>query len=501
MFSNKKILIFIITIVVILAIGIFYVWQGSLINIKNPENGTTTEETQEEDEEENDWKIYKSPQVGFSIQSPPGITVYSDIPGDYMLNISGVSLQSLYLTRVLSEGSEEGLTIEVNSWEAEKDVSFQGFIEKEKDFFVRDPEVKNIFLDGVLGKKLFVADENNSVFRILMERNNRFYRIYAVIKNEEAYLPIFDKMISSFKFVDEDETYNWEVYNSRNYDFEIKYPKSAELNELSAIGDEISISLPFNEDTTLREKYLRIKVVDPSPEECSIPVNISVEETQEVSLNGLDFKREEGWEGAAGTRHDYISYSTKNNGRCFNLMFVLGSVNPGVFDDPPEEFNEEEETKILYQMLSTFKIEKGEMSEWEDYISEEYGYRIKHPSNWISREEEIGDSERIETIIERENCSLHIMEIVESDYERRSSYIESGCYSEEIVQNYINFDKITCPTRQGFSRYYFEKEEKCFYIEPMDEMNDLRPGQPVPEEFLYNCQEYFDNMISTFIFN
>ncbi len=501
MFSSKKTIIFIVIIVIALITGVLYVGKGYLVNLKNPEDENQIEETNgEEESEENNWDRYKSPQVGFSIQAPLEITVYPDIPGDYMLNFSGISLQSLYLARILSENPENGLRIEVNSWETEEDVSFQEFIEKEKDFFVSDPEVKNIFLDGILGKKLFVSEENSSIFRILMERNNRFYRIYAVVKNENVYLPIFNKMISSFKFVDEDETYNWEVYNSRNYDFEIKYPKDAELNELSSIGDEISISLPFNDNTTLKEKYLKIKVIDPSPVECSIPVSVPIEDEKEISLNGLEFKREEGREGAAGTRHDYISYSTKKDGRCFNLMFVLGSVNPGVFDDPPEEFNEEKETRILYQMLSTFKIEEGEMSDWEDYVSEKYGYRIKHPSDWVIETEEIHNSERIETIIKKENCSLHILEITESGHEGKDSYIDSGCISEGLVQNEINFDKISCPTRQGFVRYYFEKEGKYFYIEPEDEMNDLRPGQPVPENFLYNCQEYFDNMISTIIF-
>lgn len=143
-----------------------------------------------------DWKSYESAKVGFSIDVPPEF--------DVSIDMSNPILLSPYRTRILSP--EKEMTVEIYSLPGpdEEYTSFQDFIDREKRFFVSPPKEETIALNSVSGIKLSLHNEYGVGVIILMEKGQRYYKIGTVIKSEsqDIYLPIFDKMLSTFKFID-----------------------------------------------------------------------------------------------------------------------------------------------------------------------------------------------------------------------------------------------------------------------------------------------------------
>ncbi len=144
----------------------------------------------------------------------------------------------------------------------------------------------------------------------------------------------------------------WKTYRNEKYGFKINYPKTSKIIE----NGEIRISLPVTSGTSLLEKYLTINIKENSSEECSNPAQALIEKAGTVTINGIEFKKEVGTEGAAGSIYHSLGYSTMRESRCFELNFVLHSVNLRNIDHPPPAFNEEKESRIFDQILSTFRF-------------------------------------------------------------------------------------------------------------------------------------------------
>jgi hypothetical protein len=145
----------------------------------------------------------------------------------------------------------------------------------------------------------------------------------------------------------------WPCYsNEWAFPFTICYPPDATLTE--APPDQVRIDLPVAPGTNLIEKWLEILVSTGAPE-CSGPLG-GGEPPEVVSIMGpyneLEFLRESGSEGAAGSRYEWVGYSTAWGDTCVSLTFVLHS---GVMFDPPlPEFDLAAESAIFDMILATF---------------------------------------------------------------------------------------------------------------------------------------------------
>jgi len=177
----------------------------------------------------------------------------------------------------------------------------------------------------------------------------------------------------------EDETADWKTYRNEEFGFEVKYPESSRIN-----GNRIDLS--FASGTTLSEKYLVINTKKSIAAECSNPMNTMIRETELVSIDSIEFKKEVGGEGAAGSIYDSVSYSTQKDNQCIGLSFVLRSGSPGAYDPDlrPEVFDREEESKIFDQILSTFRFidQDDETVGWTTYESKNFGFEFKYPPTW-----------------------------------------------------------------------------------------------------------------------
>jgi hypothetical protein len=76
--------------------------------------------------------------------------------------------------------------------------------------------------------------------------------------------------------------------------------------------------------------------------------------SENVTINGIQFLKEEGSDGAAGSLFEWTSYSTLRNNACITLTFILRSANPGNFPTPPPPYDKLTESAVFSTIINTF---------------------------------------------------------------------------------------------------------------------------------------------------
>lgn len=146
------------------------------------------------------------------------------------------------------------------------------------------------------------------------------------------------------------ETAGWMSYQNPLYRFTFKIPPGAVFVSMS--NTQARINLPFTPGTNLTEKYLESKVTEgltPCKE-----TEGTASSSQNTTINGIEFLKETGQEGAAGSIYDWTSYSVSRDSACITVKFVLHSLNPGNFSTPPPTFDANAESAIFAQIMNTF---------------------------------------------------------------------------------------------------------------------------------------------------
>ncbi|MFH1462639.1 MAG: hypothetical protein ABIG08_03035 [bacterium] len=158
----------------------------------------------------------------------------------------------------------------------------------------------------------------------------------------------------------QDETADWKTYTNEEYGFEVKHPKEGGVY-FDELAGGIHIDIPFASEDFLKpedplvtpniQKYLLIGV-DQGIERCSISRKAIIQESDQVQVGGIEFKKEISEEYRYGAY--VIGYSTVHNQQCFRLSFIIQSSIPISSSLPESKF--EREIQIYSQMLSTFRF-------------------------------------------------------------------------------------------------------------------------------------------------
>ena len=173
-----------------------------------------------------DWKTYTNDEYGFELKYPQDWEVWHQT--DSGANIADPN-----------DSNRKFLTVSV--YDNDPVNLFRGVdsIYEEQDFE----------LNGVTGKKLIgdSALSGTSAITVILYRDDAYYAL-------QASSDIYDRAISTFKFIDSSDTANWQIY--RNEEFEFKYPSDVRVQE--GIGGRISIE--FNNDYLIEMYFVSASV-------------------------------------------------------------------------------------------------------------------------------------------------------------------------------------------------------------------------------------------------
>jgi hypothetical protein len=147
-------------------------------------------------------------------------------------------------------------------------------------------------------------------------------------------------------------TANTQLYVNPTYDFAFVYPSQGQISNQTTSGAHIT--LPFAPGTNLVAKYLDIAVT-PNATACSSPMTSQYlalsYQSQQVTINGINFLKQSGEQGAAGNIYNQVSYSTLKGTNCIIFYFTLHSVD--AIYPPPPTFNMQAESAVFTNIVSS----------------------------------------------------------------------------------------------------------------------------------------------------
>ncbi len=147
------------------------------------------------------------------------------------------------------------------------------------------------------------------------------------------------------------DTSTWNTYQNVKYGFHFKFPPGSSIASQSDNAGRVY--LPFTAGTNLVQKYVDVSVVD-NATTCKSPNSTAMSTSANETINGIQFLKETGSEGAAGNIYDWVGYSTMKSTSCISLNFVLHSTNPGVYPTPPPLFDSAAESAVFPVIMSTY---------------------------------------------------------------------------------------------------------------------------------------------------
>ncbi|MFZ1040592.1 MAG: NBR1-Ig-like domain-containing protein [Anaerolineales bacterium] len=145
------------------------------------------------------------------------------------------------------------------------------------------------------------------------------------------------------------------TYVNQTYHFQFSYPSQGQISNQTTTGAHIT--LPFTSGANLVEKYLDVSVAT-NATTCSSPLTQGYTpgsfQSQQVSMNGVNFVEESGSSAGAGNVYNWVAYSTLKGTNCISLGFTLHSTNPGNYPTPPPTFNMTAESAVFSTIVSSF---------------------------------------------------------------------------------------------------------------------------------------------------
>jgi hypothetical protein len=145
------------------------------------------------------------------------------------------------------------------------------------------------------------------------------------------------------------------TYVNQTYHFQFSYPSQGQISSQTNTGAHIT--LPFTPGTNLVEKYLDVNVAT-NATTCSSPLTQGYTpgsfQSQQVTINGINFVNESGSNAGAGNIFNWVAYSTLKGTNCISLGFTLHSTNPGNSPTPPPAFDMNAESAVFSTIVSSF---------------------------------------------------------------------------------------------------------------------------------------------------
>jgi len=190
---NKKIKVLILIFIIIILIGLLVFFKIGFLTI----------------EQSLTWIRHDDSEIGFSIKYPSEFNVRIDTNASNYYNY-----KAIFTSEKTDHFKKEGIVIEIEKTKPQDfsidnvdNLAFESSINIIKTWFMIPKEEdiileENIIIDGVFSKKLYVVDDYSVGIIILLDKGENYYMITAIVYQKDIYLPIFNKMLSTFRFLD-----------------------------------------------------------------------------------------------------------------------------------------------------------------------------------------------------------------------------------------------------------------------------------------------------------
>ena len=159
-----------------------------------------------------------------------------------------------------------------------------------------------------------------------------------------------------------DQTAGWKTYSGNGFSF--KYPQTDIGKRIYSSAETVFI-LPIAEEgmnTNIDGKVLNLVIKPKVSGSACVGLNYyTADGPTNVVINGIQFSKQSGGEGAAGHGYRYEDYTTEKNNICITMSFVISSYNDlqmPVYNGGKAfvQYNFLEERPIFDQIMSTFKF-------------------------------------------------------------------------------------------------------------------------------------------------
>lgn len=211
--------IWIIVVLVVFLVGGIFAWQY----LKEPAEEIIVEETA-------DWKIYKNEEYGFEMTYPEewvAMAPTKNLEGDSCKNNPQNEQITIFARDILDQCGFLVHSIPPGN----ADVTIWVFDQVFEDIgTILEPPTENIAIDGELAVmyrfSFQQARPNVNATRIYFNHRERGYLIFLKNQNEEgtSYDPLYDQILSTFRFLEPAGSLDWRTYVYKEYGFEVKYP-------------------------------------------------------------------------------------------------------------------------------------------------------------------------------------------------------------------------------------------------------------------------------------
>jgi len=150
-----------------------------------------------------DWKVYRNEEFGFEVKYP-----------EYF----GISEKNNIISLINFYDSSQKIEILKSSGPPPEIINMKEI--KKESVIIDGFTVNKILMQGELEN-----NQNEYYLKVFIPEKSIFYHTDFRKENLENLPIVFDQILSTFKFIEKDETADWQTYRNEEFGFEFKYPK------------------------------------------------------------------------------------------------------------------------------------------------------------------------------------------------------------------------------------------------------------------------------------